>query len=199
DAAKRATALDEAMRVLDLAAALSAPGIRVFGDRVQPGADRAATEGWIVEALSALGERGRTAGVECWLETHGDFAPGAAARKLVDRAGPGVAAIWDPANAFSEFGEPPADGARALGDAVRHVHLKDVRPPSADDPPRPWKPVLLGRGEFPAESVMDVLSARGYGGFVSFEWEKRWHPEIEEPEIALPHFVQYVSQRLRDA
>lgn len=24
----------------------------------------------------------------------------------------------------------------------------------------------------------------------SFEWEKRWHPEIEEPEVALPVFVQ---------
>jgi len=30
----------------------------------------------------------------------------------------------------------------------------------------------------------------GYKGFYSFEWEKRWHPEIEEPEVA---FAQYAS------
>jgi glucosamine-6-phosphate deaminase len=199
DAGKRATALDEAARTIDLAAALSAPGIRVFGDRVQPGADRASTEGWIADALRSLAERGRQAGVECWLETHGDFATGAAARGVLDKtAAPGAAAIWDPANAFSEFGEAPADGARALGDAVRHVHLKDVVPPRSEGaPPIPWTPVLMGRGEFPAEDVLDVLARRGYAGFVSFEWEKRWHPEIEEPEIALPHFIRYVSQRLR--
>jgi glucosamine-6-phosphate deaminase len=198
DAAQRAIALDEASRTIDLASALSAPGIRVFGDRVQPGADRRATEGWIADALHALGERGRGVGVECWLETHGDFATGAAARAVLDRAASrGVAAIWDPANAYSEFGERPADGVRSLGDAVRHVHLKDVVPPKEGAPPVPWTPVLMGRGEFPAEAVLDALVARGYQGFVSFEWEKRWHPEIEEPEVALPHFIRYVSQRLR--
>jgi hypothetical protein len=25
---------------------------------------------------------------------------------------------------------------------------------------------------------------------VSFEWEKYWRPEIEEPEVALPDFVK---------
>jgi glucosamine-6-phosphate deaminase len=200
DAGKRATALDEASRTIDLAASLSAPGIRVFGDRVQPEADRRSTEGWIAEALAALGERGRPARVECWLETHGDFATGAAARVLLDEAAtPGVAAIWDPANAYSEFGEKPADGALALGAAVRHVHLKDVAPPKPGAPPFPWTPVLMGRGEFPAEAVLGILAARGYDGFVSFEWEKRWHPEIEDPEIALPHFIRYVSHRLRGA
>jgi glucosamine-6-phosphate deaminase len=32
---------------------------------------------------------------------------------------------------------------------------------------------------------------------VSFEWEKRWHPEIEEPEIALPHFLRWAVDELR--
>jgi sugar phosphate isomerase/epimerase len=199
EAAKRAAALDEATRVLDLAAALSAPGIRVFGDRVQAGADRRSTEGWIAEALATLAERGRQARVECWLETHGDFATGAAARALLDRAAsPGLAAVWDPANAYSEFGEKPADGASALGDAVRHVHLKDVVPPGAGAPRIPWTPVLMGRGEFPAEAVLDVLAERGYDGFVSFEWEKRWHPEIEEPEVAFPHYAKVMGEYLKD-
>src|SRR4030095_1563063 len=85
----------------------------------------------------------------------------------------------------------------AVGDAVRHVHLKDEVPPKEGAPPVPWTPVLMGRGEFPAEAVLDALVARGYQGFVSFEWEKRWHPEIEEPEGALPHFIRYVSQGRR--
>ena len=34
--------------------------------------------------------------------------------------------------------------------------------------------------------VLDLLRARGYDRWVSFEWEKRWHPALEEPEVALP-------------
>lgn len=195
-AAARRAAVDEASRVVEVAAALGAPGIRVFGDRVQAGADLESTRGFIIEALAELRDRSRPAGVEIWLETHGDFAPGAATREVLDRVGDGVGAIWDPANAFSEFGEAPEDGARALGLTVRHVHLKDVKRPSP--PAFPWTPVLPGEGEFPGERVLSLLRSTGYTGSVSFEWEKRWHPEIAEPEVALPHFLRWAAERLRD-
>src|SRR5262249_48048320 len=107
--------------------------------------------------------------------------------------------IWDPANAFSEFGESPEDGAHALGlERIRHVHLKDERRPAPSEAPLPWTPVLMGTGEFPAAAVLRALEAMGYDRWVSFEWEKRWHPAIEEPEIALPHFVAWASRVLRD-
>ena len=196
DVATRRVAVEEASRVVEVAAALGARGVRVFGDRVQAGADLASTSTFIVDALAELRDRARPAGVEIWLETHGDFAPGAATREVLDRVGEGTGAIWDPANAFSEFGEAPEDGARALGPAIRHVHLKDVRRPSP--PAFPWTPVLPGEGEFPGEKVLALLRSTGYSGWISFEWEKRWHPEIAEPEVALPHFVAWVSRCLRD-
>ena len=76
DAAARRTAVEEAVRTGAIAAALGASGIRVFGDRVQPGADLASTREWIVESLGTLRDRLRGSGVEVWLETHGDFATG---------------------------------------------------------------------------------------------------------------------------
>jgi sugar phosphate isomerase/epimerase len=187
----RRAAVGDATRMAELAAALGAPGIRLFGDRVQPGADLESTRGWIIEGLVALRDVARRIGVEVWLETHGDFATGEAARSVLDPVGEGVGAIWDPANAFSEFGEAPDTGAAALGTAIRHVHLKDARRPGPSSPPFPWTPTLLGEGEFPAERVLSILAAQGYDRFVSFEWEKRWHPEIPEPEVALPHFLRW--------
>ncbi len=74
DPAARRAALEEAARTAEVAAHLGARGIRVFGDRVQPGADLASTRGFIVEALGGLRDRLRGTGVEVWLETHGDFA-----------------------------------------------------------------------------------------------------------------------------
>ena len=150
----------------------------------------------IVEALGGLRDRLRGTGVEVWLETHGDFATAAATRSLLEEAGSeGLGAVWDPANAYSEFGEEPEAGAVALGPFLRHVHLKDVRRPP--DGKIPWPPALPGRGDFPAARVLEWLTAAGGDRWVSFEWEKRWHPEIEEPEVALPHFLRWAAGELR--
>jgi len=198
DKGAREAALEEAKRVADVAAALGAPGIRVFGDRVQKGANLEQTSTFVAESLAALRDHAWPAWVEVWLETHGDFAKGKAARSVLEIAGgSGLGVIWDPANAFSEFGEDIEEGARALGNTVRHVHVKDMKRPAPPAKSLPWTPVLPGRGDFPAERVMAHLAATGYERFVSFEWEKKWHPEIEEPEIALPHFVQWATDRER--
>ena len=51
-------------------------------------------------------------------------------------------------------------------------------------------------GDFPAIRLLSTLSGHGYERYVSFEWEKRWHPAIPEPEIALPHFARWVRRAL---
>jgi glucosamine-6-phosphate deaminase len=58
--------------------------------------------------------------------------------------------------------------------------------------------VLLGRGDFPAARVLSSVREAGYEGWVSFEWEKRWHPEIEDPDVALPHFLRWAADELRE-
>ena len=40
----------------------------------------------------------------------------------------------------------------------------------------------------PRWTVEEAVAAAvryGYDGYLSLEWEKQWHPEIAEPEIAL--------------
>jgi sugar phosphate isomerase/epimerase len=206
DAASRGRALDEARRMLALAAALDAPAIRVFGDRVQPGATREATEGWIADAMHTLGDDARAAGLEAWLETHGDFAAARDTSAILRRAAsPGAGVVWDPANAFAERGERPDVGYPVLGGLVRHVHVKDLRAPEpavAAGGAGCWTPALIGAGHFPAGQVIAVLLAAGYRGHVSFEWEKKWHPSIPDPNVALPHFARWareaVARRSRD-
>lgn len=199
DASARAAALDEAGRSIELAARLGAPGIRVFGDRVQEGQDRETTRGWIAEALARLGETARPHGVEVWIESHGDFAAARDTLSVVP-ADPAsaVGILWDPANAF-ETGEAPADGLAVLGERVRHVHLKDVARQTTEEGRRGWVPRLPGRGEFGPGRVLSALRDRGYDRWVSFEWEKRWHPALEEPEVALPHFVRWAAREMRRA
>jgi sugar phosphate isomerase/epimerase len=186
DPQARASWVTEGKRMADLAAELEAPGLRVFGDTIQPGADRESTRSWIAEGIRKLAETSGPKGVEIWLESHGDFAtaPDTAA-VLIEAACPHIGAIWDPANAFVAASESPDEGAR-LGTAIRHVHIKDLHLVDGS-----WKPVLPGDGDFPLQELLGALPKLNYHRFVSFEWEKKWHPEIEDPEIALPHFVDW--------
>ena len=197
EASRRREALEMGRAMIELAAALGAPGIRVFGDRVQPGADRAATAGWIVEGIQELAAYGRPFQVQAWLESHGDFARGRDTLEVLQKAGAvNTGVVWDPANAYSGFGEDPAEGLAALGSRIRHVHIKDARPPREPAADKLWEPVLMGTGQFPALSLLNLLRETGYQGFVSFEWEKRWHPDIPEPEVALPHFMRWIRKAL---
>jgi sugar phosphate isomerase/epimerase len=158
---------------------------------VQPGADLAATRGFVADALGRLRDETRRYPVELWVESHGDFARSAVLRDLLEAAGAATAdALWDPANAFME-GEAPDAGYALLAPRIRHVHLKDVRRQAGA-----WIPVLTGTGEFPVARALSLLHEGGYTGWLSFEWEKRWHPQIEEPEIALPHFAQWARRSL---
>jgi hypothetical protein len=41
-----------------------------------------------------------------------------------------------------------------------------------------------------------TLREAGYEEFISFEWEKRWHPGIEPPDVALPAFMTWWREQL---
>jgi len=40
------------------------------------------------------------------------------------------------------------------------------------------------------------LGQIGYTGYLSLEWEKRWHPEIPDPEIAFPQYMERMREFL---
>ncbi len=195
DAEERKRWLVEGERMSDLAAELSAPAIRVFGDTIQPGADREMTRNWIADCVERLAEITSRKGVEVWLENHGDFAAASETATILAQAGsPRAGAVWDPANSFASNQERPTEGAATLGRFLRHVHVKDLRRQGEN-----WKHVLTGEGDLPLLELRSVLERLAYDRFVSFEWEKKWHPEIADAEIALPHFVNWFRKSRANA
>jgi fatty-acyl-CoA synthase len=71
--------------------------------------------------------------------------------------------------------------------------LASARRQSASAAGRPDRQlVLLGEGEVPVRDMLRALARRGYAGWVSVEWEKKWHPEIPDPEIALPQHIAWL-------
>jgi sugar phosphate isomerase/epimerase len=192
DAAERGRQVEIAVRHCELAAALGAPLIRVFPDKIPAGASREGTRDRIAACLNEVARRAPV-GVRVGLETHGDFARGRAAAEVARLAGrPNVALIWDVANALNG-GDTIAESARAVAPYLAHVHLRDAL---AVEGREHWLPVLAGRGLVSFAGAIDELRGLGYAGYVCFEWEKYWQPEIEEPEVALPDFAAAVREIL---
>jgi sugar phosphate isomerase/epimerase len=190
DVKERRRNFDSALRIAEVAAGLGARAIRVFGDRIQAGCTRDETAAWIADSITQLADELKSQGVRVWLETHGDFAAAADVSRILARLDCAeIGIIWDPANAFEQSGEMPLL-LPSMSAWVRHVHLKDLVRGTQG-----IHYVPTGEGEFPFETMFDSLADIGFDGFVSFEWEKLWHPELAVPEVALPHFIKWWKSR----
>jgi sugar phosphate isomerase/epimerase len=189
--AVRQAQMAEARRFIDLAAALEAPYVRVFGDEL----DRARREEVLQHVAAGLRELGGYAGdrgVIVVLESHGDFVDSPTLKDVLERtASPHVALLWDAHHTFAAGKEEPEHTFAQLGRYVRHTHLKDSRPAGKE---RQY--VLTGEGDVPVKRQVQLLAKTDYKGDYSFEWEKRWHPEIPDPDVAIPHFARVVREFL---
>jgi len=186
DEAERVHNQEELKRGIELAAKLNAPMVRTFGGDVAPGSSLQQAISWVTEGLQSVADTAAENQVLVLLETHDAFCRGqevALALEPIDS--PWIGAIWDVHHPFRK-GESVEDTWRLLGPRVKHVHMKDARLLEDGE----WQLVLLGEGEVPCRDILALLMKEGYEGYVSAEWEKKWHPDIEEPEIALPQHAQ---------
>jgi len=194
DQSERSTQVDLALKHAELAAELRAPLIRIFPDKIQPGATRSETRDYIVESLRLLAER-LPGEVAVALETHGDFARMETTTEIMRLVNhPRVRLIWDVANSLAA-GDSIGDAGKAVEPFLSHIHLRDARPVSTSEH---WLPVLAGRGDVSFAEALITIEKLNYDGYVSFEWEKYWHPEIEEPEVALPDFINTIRKLQSD-
>lgn len=190
DSAERQNNVDELRRYLELANDLEAPMVRTFGGNVIDGQTIDQTIDWVAQGLLAGVATAEAQGVTIVLETHDAFCRGAeVARVLTQVDSPSVAAVWDIHHPY-RMGESIEETWRLIGSRVKHVHIKDGIK-RADGS---WQLVLLGQGELPCQETIKLLYAKGYRGYLSAEWEKKWHPEIEEPEVAMPQHAQIMRQ-----
>ena len=190
DASERAAQVKTALVHAALAAKLGAPLIRVFPDKIQPGAQREQTRDWIAACLREIAKE-MPVDVDVALETHGDFARAEVAVEIVELANhPKVKLIWDVANSVAA-GDTIESAAEIVKPHLAHIHLRDAKPVSGSEH---WLPVLAGRGRVSFADAVVAIRNLSYDGYVSFEWEKYWHPEIEEPDIALPNFSNAIRK-----
>jgi sugar phosphate isomerase/epimerase len=192
----RGSQVRDGLVLVELAAEWGAPHMRVYGNPPKGVSEAEAIAGTI-EGLRPLAEQGRELGVCVLIETHDAFCSSAKVMQVLDRVpGDGAGVLWDVLHPL-RMGEQPADTLKRLGNRLKHVHIKDGCPPS--DPnkdPTDWDLVPLGEGAAPTRDILRALLEAGYDGWLTVEWEKKWHPELAPPEVALPHEIKALCEYL---
>jgi len=198
DPAKRAAQLADARRFIDLAAALESPYMRVFGGKAGSDKNPAPDDDTKARVAAGLRELGAYAGphhVTVIIESHDHFTASATLKDVLSRAdSEHVGLLWDAHHTFATSNEDPEFTVKQLGPWIRHTHLKDSVGSGEDR-----KYVLTGRGNVPIQRQIEALRSIGYKGFYCFEWEKVWHPDIADPEIAIADYARVVGQCLGNA
>jgi sugar phosphate isomerase/epimerase len=184
--------LDHVKTHCELAQALGAPSVRVFGGKLPEESDTSHAEGIarFAVTLAQFGDAAQEAGVQIVLETHDSFSKGSEVAELLAATNhPAVFSLWDLHHPYRQ-GESIEDTHRCLAPTMRHVHIKDGIA---------GKYTLLGEGDVPVFAMLDLALRGGYTGPISLEWEKRWHPELPDPEIAFPQYATKLKKYLEKA
>jgi sugar phosphate isomerase/epimerase len=195
EGAERENNLAEAKRFIDLAQQINCPYVRVFPNKFPKEQEKQQTIDLMVDGLLILGDYARERNVAVLMETHGDVVKIDDLHKIMQSAKhTNVGLVWDVSNMWTITKEPPEEAWRKLEKYIRHTHIKDAKLVN-----NKLTYTLLGEGDVPVLDAIEKMSKSNYKGYYSFEWEKMWHPEIAEPEIALAHYAMTMKKHFKTA
>ena len=183
-------ALEEGRQAIDVCTRMGIPSIRVFGDKIIE--DKVATIERVATGLRTLCEYATGKGVDVLMEIHGDFDRLETVIPVIEKVKdcPEFGILWDIEHSFKVYKDDWRVFYECIKPWIRHTHFKDIV--LNEDG---FALCLPGEGDIPIGDTYKALEAGGYTGWYSLEWEKYWHPELQDPEIAFPCYVNYMKNQ----
>ena len=180
----------KALEALQFCADCSIPMMRVFGNEVKPETETAQLD-QIAQYFEKLCREAEKVNVQPLLEVHGNLTTIERLRYVAERVNsPAFGIIWDVGHTHVHYGMAYETFYRAMKPWIRHIHIKDA----VHENGKQHHLCLIGEGHLPLRGIIDMLQKDGYQGYYSLEWEKRWHPELDEPEVAFPAYAEWMSR-----
>ncbi len=193
---ERAQQVETLRAWINLARKTHIPVLRVFGGHSTPDRQPQLTpeeeDSNVAEVLRTVAPEAEQANVRIALETHDAYSSARRVSSVLQQVqSQAIGALWDSQHPY-RVGESATEVMQLLGERIVHVHVKDALlvPPARTE----WQLVLLGEGEVPVREQLQLLRQHGYSGYISVEWEKRWHLELADPEIALPEHLAWLKR-----
>lgn len=192
---ERRKQIDDGKRYIDLAQALECPYVRVFPNNFPKEQEKTQTLELITKGLLELAEHAKGSTVTVLMETHGDVIYTDDLFYIMKTANhKKIGLVWDITNMWVKTKESPSVMYKKLKSYIHHTHIKNA---VLEDDKITY--TRIAQGEVPVFEAIDLLYSGGYKGYYSFEWEKLWHPELGEPELALANYAvemkKYFAQK----
>ena len=167
---------------------------------------------YLIDELRYLAENASDVGVYLAVENHfNTMAVSAAdtARLVKEVDHPHVGILYDQANLVFTHNEPTEEALALQRGLVVYVHVKDlvfinrdipfraIAVAKVDSSERAVRSRVVGQGEIDWFSILRGLKEQGYDGWLSLEYERRWHPQDLPPaEIGMRESARYVRDLL---
>ncbi|NHN35215.1 sugar phosphate isomerase/epimerase family protein [Paenibacillus agricola] len=166
--------------------------IRVFGGKIGD-VNRDTAVQRVITHVSEMAKIAKAHGVKLLIETHDDWIACADMKTVMEQVDTeAVGVLWDVHHPYRMVGEQPEDSWSVLGQWIEYTHVKDSR--AGENGGEDFQYCLTGEGDIPLKAIYQLLIREGYQGYFTLEWEKKWHPELDNPEIAFPQYVQYMRK-----
>ena len=191
----KAKCLSDFKEYVKIADGLNCPYIRIFGGGIGDTPFEKAIEN-ATENIKVMIKALSDSKANIVIETHDEWTDSSRLKALVDKVDSDrLLVLWDVHHPFRMFGETPAQTWKNIGDKVRYTHFKD----SILTDGKNFKYTLLGKGDVPLREIVSCLKKGGYTGYLTLEWEKRWHAYLEEPETVFPQYIEEMKKLIKEA
>ena len=96
-----------------------------------------------------------------------------------------IGASWNMRETYFKAGESAETTIKSLGAYIKYARMGDMKD---------GKTVLIGEGELPVTNFINALSSLNFDGFICVAWNE----EINDADIVLTHFANYIGSLSRD-
>jgi sugar phosphate isomerase/epimerase len=183
-------------KLIKVADAMGARYIRAFCGKVPQGSSVEAMIKVISDAVKPLAREAADKNLTIAFEIHDDWCAGTRLMSIIRNVdSKGIGIVYDIFNGIHSKAEPWDVTYAAIKNHICYCHVKDAYLTSEGK--HQYMPV--GAGETPFPAVFKRLKADGFDSYLSFEWEKKWIPELDPPEKAFPPYPPKVRAMWKEA
>jgi len=204
--------IDALEKVINAARVLGAKYIRIYaGNYAQGDTDpNGLKRQRLIEAMREIGDKAKAAGVFLVMENHFNTMTVSASqtRSLAAEINhPAVGILYDQVNLTFTCNEDYREAIALQKEFIRFVHVKDmiftsddrsfvssdVSRPAEDE--RKVRSKIVGEGTIPWPDILTELKTMGYDGWLSLEYERRWHPQdIPDASVGMYKSAKYLRE-----
>ncbi len=212
DESVRASEIRAIERVMDYCSVLGAKFVRIYGGNMAPGEEDHWEEKYqrLIESMHCLGMKAKEKGIMLVIENHFNTMTVSArqsADAIRDIGSENVKILYDQANLTFTGKEDYQEAIDLQRGLIGYMHVKDLvfkgekrQFVSSNDVSHPEESTrnvvtrIVGEGILDWPSILAKVKSIGYDGWLSLEYERRWHPDdIPDASIGMKQSADYLK------